>query len=124
MVGGDESILAKLKGGDRRSIGKSGEAAMDVSKDPAQFADLFAGLLDEGRLVRMPAADAIDKVTRDRPELPQPWTLELLGTVSTLEDKEMRWHVAQMLPRLKLTPSEQKVVLRILMGYLRTAAAS
>jgi HEAT repeat protein len=91
---------------------------MEVSKDPTLFADLFAGLLDEDRLVRMRAADAIEKVTKDGPELLQPWKRQLRGSVSALEDKELRWHVAQMLPRLKVTPNEQKVVLRILMGYL------
>ena len=118
-----KDILAKLKGGDRRSIRRSGEAAKDVSKAPALFADLFAGLLDEDRLVRTRAADAIEKVTRDRPDLLQPWKRQLLGTVSPLEDKELRWHVAQMLPRLKVTPNEQQVVLRILMGYLEDGSS-
>ena len=48
---------------------------------------------------------------------------QLLGTVSVLEDKELRWHVAQMLPRLKVTPNEQKVVLRILMAYLKDGSS-
>jgi HEAT repeat protein len=113
-----KDILAKLKGGDRRSIGKSEQAVKDVLKNPARFAELFAGLLDDDRLVRMRAADAVEKVTREHPEFLQPWKRQLLGTVSTQEDKELRWHVAQMLPRLRLTPSEQKVVLRILKIYL------
>lgn len=113
-----KGILAKLKGGDRRSIGKSEQAVKDVLKNPARFGELFAGLLDDDRLVRMRAADAVEKVTREHPEFLQPWKRQLLSTVSTLEDKELRWHVAQMLPRLRLTPSEQKVVLRILKIYL------
>jgi HEAT repeat protein len=95
----------------------------DVSKDPALFADLFAGLLDEDRLVRMRAADEVEKVTRDQPELLQPWKRQLLGTVSALEDKQQRWRVAQLLPRLKATPKERKMVLRILMGYLEDGSS-
>jgi len=47
----------------------------------------------------MRAADAIEKVTRDRPELLQPWKQQLLGTVSALEDKELRWHAGHEEPR-------------------------
>jgi HEAT repeat protein len=111
-------VLQKLKGGDRRSIGKSGEAVKDVSKSPALFADLFAGLFDVSPLVRMRAADAIEKISRDRPELLQPWRRPLLETIATLPEKEVRWHVAQMLPRLRLTSGEHEAAVRILMGYL------
>jgi hypothetical protein len=111
-------ILQKLKGGDRRSIGKSGEAVRDVSRNPVLFADLFEGLFDVNPLVRMRAADAVEKITRERPELLQPWKRPLLETVSTLQEKEVRWHVAQMLPRLRLTSGEHEAAVQILMGYL------
>jgi HEAT repeat protein len=111
-------ILEKLKGGDRRSIGKSGEVVKDVSEDPTLFADLVACLLHDDPLVRMRAADVIEKVTRESPELLQPWKRHLLGPVSAMEDKELRWHVAQMLSRLRLTPSEQETAVQILLGYL------
>jgi hypothetical protein len=113
-----KDILAKLRGGDRRSPGKSEEVVKDVLKSPALFADLFAGLFDPDPVVRMRAADAVEKATRDHPELLQPWKRPLLDAVSTLEGKELRWHVAQMLPRLRLTPGEREKAVRILMGYL------
>jgi hypothetical protein len=111
-------ILEKLRGGDRRSIGRSAEAAQAVCKTPALFSDLFQGLFEADALIRMRAADAIEKVTRTHPELLQPWKQALLEVVSALPQKEVRWHVAQMLPRLSLTRGEQKRVVRILMGYL------
>jgi HEAT repeat protein len=111
-------ILGKLKGGDRRSIGKSGEAVEDIAKTPALFADLFAGLFDPDPVIRMRAADAVEKSTRDSPELLRPWKRALLEQVSILQDNEVRWHVAQLIPRLSLTPSEQEKAVQILMGYL------
>jgi hypothetical protein len=60
-------ILENLKGGDLRSIGRSGDAVRAVSKNPALFSDLMAGLLDGDRLVRMRAADAVEKATRTHP---------------------------------------------------------
>ncbi len=111
-------ILENLKGGDLRSIGGSGDAVRAVLKNPALFSDLMAGLLDSDRLVRMRAADAVEKATRTHPEWLQPWKRALLDTISTLEDKELRWHVAQLLPRLRLTSAEKAAAVRILMGYL------
>ena len=111
-------ILENLKGGDRRSIGRSGDAVRAVSKNPALFSDLMAGLLDGDRVVRMRAADAVEKATRTHPEWLQPWKRALLDTVAPLEDKELRWHVAQLVPRLRLTSPEKARAVRILMGYL------
>jgi len=112
-------IIENLKGGDFRSIGKSGDAVTAVLRTPALFSDLIAGMLDGDRLVRMRAADAVEKATRMHPEWLQPWKGALLGDVSTLEDKELRWHVAQMLPRLRLTSADKATVVRILLGYLK-----
>jgi len=111
-------ILAKMKGGDRRSIGRSDAVAREVSWNASLFGDLFAGLFADDPVIRVRAADAMEKVTRDRPELLQPFKRQLLGAVSALKDKEVRWHVAQMLPRLKLTPRERKSAVEILMTWL------
>src|SRR5277367_1974429 len=111
-------ILDKLQGGDLRSIGRSGDAVTAVSKNPALFPDLIAGMLDSDRLVRMRAADAVEKATRSHPEWLQRWKRTLLDTASGLEDKELRWHIAQLLPRLKLTAGERAAAVSILMGYL------
>lgn len=113
-----KEIVAKLKGGDLRSIGKSGEIARKASKDSAILNDLFAALFDPDRIIRMRAADAIEKATRDRPERLQPWKRPILEVVSNGEDKELRWHVAQLLPRLKLTSRERDTAVGILKGYL------
>jgi hypothetical protein len=111
-------ILRKLKGGDRRSIGKSEEAAEDVLKTPMLFAELFAGLYDADPVIRMRAADAIEKSTRRCPALLQPWKRSLLEQISSLRDKEVRWHVAQLIPRLNLTSSERETAVQILLSYL------
>jgi hypothetical protein len=111
-------ILENLKGGDPRSIGKSGDAVTAVLRNPALFPDLMRGLSDSDRLVRMRAADAVEKATRTHPEWLQRWKRALLDDISTREDKELRWHVAQLLPRLRLTSREKAAAVRILMGYL------
>jgi HEAT repeat protein len=112
-------ILKILRGGDLRSIGEAEEAARRVSGDRRLFGDLFAGLFDPDRLVRMRAADAIEKATRIHPDWLDPWKTCLLEDIANRDEKEMRWHVAQMLPRLKLTSSEKRQAILILTDYLR-----
>lgn len=111
-------ILARLKGGDRRSIGKADQVTRQVAKNPKLFPELISGFLDPDPLIRMRCADAVEKITRQHPELLQPWKRLILDSASTMQSKELRWHAAQLLPRLPLTPAEQTETLAILDNYL------
>ena len=110
--------LEKLSGGDRRSIGKSNEVVADILREPGLFDALFTGMVDDDPIVRMRAADAIEKITARSPELLQPYKKTLLQKIAAIEQQEVRWHAAQMLPRLELTPSEMSKAVEILRGYL------
>jgi hypothetical protein len=111
-------VLRKLRGGDRRSLGRSGEVVGDIAQDAKLFAAAFAALLDSDSLVRMRAADAIEKATRACPELLKPYKRTLLNKVAAIDQPEVRWHLAQMLPRLQLTAKEQDHAVSILFEYL------
>jgi hypothetical protein len=112
-------ILAKLTGGDRCSIGRSEEVAAEVLANPALFDPLFGGLLADDPLIRMRAADAVEKITAQRPEYLQPYKSILIERVAPIDQQEVRWHVAQILPRLHATPAERAAVVGILQHYLR-----
>ena len=113
------AILQKLDGGDRRSIGRSEEVVADVLADPTLFDVVFHGILvDDNPLIRMRAADAVEKITVQHPEYLQSYKSLLLGDVAAIEQQEVRWHVAQMLPRLDLTDAERAQAVNILIGYL------
>jgi hypothetical protein len=113
-----ESILPLLRGGDRRSIGRADEVAAMVADDLKLFPNLIAGLWSEDPVVRMRAADAAEKVTRERREILQPYKKELLGLMAEARDKEMRWHLAVMVPRLRLSAKERNVAFDALYAYL------
>jgi hypothetical protein len=113
-----KGILALLGGGDRRSIGQSDRVAEMVSDDAKLFPELIAGLWSEDPLVRMRAADAAEKVTREHRELLQGYKNELLGLMSEAQEQELRWHLAVMVPRLMLTAKEKQFVISALKGYL------
>ena len=111
-------ILKKLSGGNRRSIGYSNEIVAEVLAHPAQFRHVFGGLSSEDPVVRMRAADAVEKITAQRPELLQPYKRKLPEVAGSSDQQEVRWHVALMIPRLELTARERAVAVDILFGYL------
>ncbi len=116
-------------GRDRRSLGRAGLVIALVAADTERFDELFACLGDSDPLVRVRAADAVEKVTRTRPELlarHKRWLLEALPDDS---ESQVRRHASQMLARLDLTTAEHVravAVLTRLLGdgsrFVQTAA--
>lgn len=92
--------------------------AAQVLKQPENFPDLMECLWSPDRLVRMRAADAAEKASAQRPDLLQPFQAELLGLAGETREAEVRWHLAQMIPRLKLTPGDRERAIGILHLYL------
>src|SRR5271155_3791226 len=113
-----KNILAFLEGGDRRSIGHADKVAAIVKKDRKLFPELIAGLWSEDPLVRMRAADAAEKVTREKRDLLRPYKKELLGLLGEAAEQELRWHLAAMVPRLALNAGERQQATTWLQTYL------
>jgi hypothetical protein len=112
------NILQKLSGRDRRSIGRANKVVADVLADLALFEATFAGVYSDDPIIRMRAADVCEKVSAQHPECLGPYKRDLLGRVAAIEQQEVRWHVAQMLPRLDLNEAERTLAVQILTGYL------
>jgi len=66
----------------------------------------------------MRAADAIEKITAQRPKLLRPFKGKLLAVAGSTTQQEVRWHAALILPRFELTSKERAVALDILFDYL------
>ena len=111
-------ILVKLAGGDRRSIGRVEEVISDILANPSDFAELFQGLSHKDEVIRMRAADAIEKISRQNPEFIKPFKEEILHQISQIEQQEVRWHWAQMVPRLELNREERQQVVDVLISFL------
>ena len=99
--------LEKLEGGDRRSLGRAAEVVRDVLADPTLFEEVFGGMWDSDPMVCLRVADVVEKISRTRPEWLAPFKRLLLDQAARVEQIEVRWHIARMLPRLKLTRSER-----------------
>jgi len=117
-------ILKKLAGGDFRSIGKSNEVVKAVLLNPRLFDSVFSGLLEDDPLVRMRAADALEKISKQKPEWLQKFKKTILGRIALIKQQEVQWHVAQIIPRLKLSESDLIKVRKILDTYLKTTSSN
>jgi hypothetical protein len=113
-----ETLAAMLSGGDRRSIGRSEAAVKLVLQQPRRFGELMECLSSEDPVLRMRAADAAEKVSAQKPRLLDRHKAELLGLLAEAEQIELRWHLAQMIPRLPLTAAERQRAREALEGYL------
>lgn len=88
-------------------------------KRPRLFGELIRGLRAEDPLVRMRAADAAEKVSRKRSELLRPFKRELMHLLDETGEQELRWHLAQMVPRLPLTRKERLHAATAFRRYLK-----
>ncbi|HEY0701489.1 MAG TPA: hypothetical protein VGD60_01870 [Candidatus Acidoferrales bacterium] len=113
------AILKKLTGGTRRSIGRANEVAAEVLAHPRLFRHLFAGLTSADEVLRMRSADAIEKITIQRPDLLAPFKKKFLAIANETQQQELRWHAAIILPRLKLTAGERAAAVEILFDNLQ-----
>jgi hypothetical protein len=111
-------ILKSLSGGDRRSIGKADIVVEQIFKTPVLFGEVVRGFTHDDPVIRMRCADVAEKVSADHPEWLKRHKQALLSFASTVQEKEVRWHMAQMIPRLELSPSERRRAVALLFKYI------
>lgn len=104
------SLLNRLKGGDRRSTGAADAVAAAACKNRRVFDTLVGGLYDADPLIRMRSADALEKSSAIRPEWLAAHKRALLAAMHCPQT-EVRWHVAQMAPRLRWPPQQHAHVI-------------
>ncbi|MCC6736327.1 MAG: HEAT repeat domain-containing protein [Bauldia sp.] len=109
-----DAILARLSGGDRRSIAKAPEALDLVLADPASVASLVSLTRHESWLVRMRALDLLEKLAHRRRELVEPYRDVFLGPAAEAEQWEVRLQVVRALPLFDWSPAERKRAVAIL----------
>jgi len=111
-------IQSLLKIGDLRTTGKSEEVVNMVLANPQLFDDVVNAILTDDPGIRMRASDAAEKITLIHSEWLHPYKKLFLDKISKINQQEVRWHTAQMMPRLKLTEAERKRVFDLFLTYL------
>ena len=102
--------LAKLRGGDLRSIGQANEVVLDIKKNSGHFEAMFGGLYDHDPVVRVRSAGVIEKVTNNKPELLSGYTSPVISFLASVEQQKVCWHMAQIAPRLECTANEEQEI--------------
>ena len=90
-----------------------------VTSNPELLGEVVNAILVEDPGTRMRASDAVEKITRRNPEWLRPYKKQLLNKVAGINQKEVRWHTAQILPRLDLTIKERRKVYDLMQSYLK-----
>ena len=103
-----------LSGGDLRSIGCAAAATEDLLAG-LRSPEEFVRLIEEGTpVVRMRAADALEKATRSSPQLLSGAADWLLRLLTSTQSKEVRWHLLQMTPRVTWQRSRHAALLSVI----------
>jgi hypothetical protein len=78
------------------------------------FDELLAIVFHHEKQLAIRAAEAIDEITRKHPEFLVPHKAQLLTLLTTADHHEIKWHIAQWLPRIPLLDDDLGHVWRLL----------
>ena len=117
-MAGNKRLGALLSGGDRRSLGRAAEVLELVRAQPERVEEMVQLLWDSDSVVRMRAADCLEKLSLEPEFELREYKAELLGLMAESSQQEVRWHLALMAPRLQLSAAEIRRAAAILEGYL------
>jgi len=113
-----ETIREMLAPGARLHPGRVWEVVELLEGSPGKLSQLIECLFDEHPPVASRAADALERITRDRPQPAQRWKDALLGLLAETTEKKVRWNLALTIPRLKLTVPECRRTAAVLNTWL------
>lgn len=101
-----------------RSVGRSEQVVKLILANPDLLADVVQAILSEDPGIRMRASDAVEKISREQPGWLKPYKKCFLNKIVKIEQKEVRWHIAQILPRFSLTSKERDKMFNLMRSYL------
>lgn len=111
-------IAQSLTGGDRRSIGRSNDVVSYVQHHKSALPELVAALTNKEAVVRMRAADVLEKSSASHAEWLGPFAQDIMIAAAERGEKEICWHAAQILPRLELDALRKEAEIDLLFGFL------
>ncbi|HEY8388523.1 MAG TPA: hypothetical protein VIK74_07955 [Parasegetibacter sp.] len=112
-----EQLYALLIGGDLRSIGSS-NYIVSIIKSQDDFDVLFSFLFCSERLAVMRAADSVEKITAIHPEFLKKYKKKILNLLEIAENKELKWHIPELIPRVKWNKAELEKIRMVLTAWV------
>ena len=117
------NYLKYLTGGDFRSLADS-RLLIKYIKSQDEFNELIAMLSHPDDIVRMRAADVIEKITAGNKDYLTSHKTAIIAQCKCEMRKEIKWHYALLLSRLPLTRKEAGVVWERLSEWVSDRAES
>jgi HEAT repeat protein len=111
-------LLEWLSGGDLRSDGLADEVSSAVLKNPDLFDDLFAGLSTSDDVIRGRTADALEKVSRSRPDLIIEHLEDLVSSARTDPVPMVKMHLAMIFGHLAMYEEQIEILRSALFNLL------
>lgn len=111
-------LLRELGGGDLRSEGRAAEVAARVIDDPASLPALAAGLGLDDRLIRARTCMALEVLSRTHADLLKPLRPRLIRAAEAETVAQARWHLAEVLANVPLTPKQRERLIPVLHDWL------
>ncbi len=111
----DSSLVDLL--GERRQLGHAQDVADLVLRDTSRFPELFDAMLHPDPGVAARACDALERLSRARPDLLVPLRHRLVAEAGASERPEIKRNVARMLARVRLEPKERSKAIKLLERY-------
>lgn len=111
-------------GGKANSLGKVNEVVSEVLNDEALLEELYGCMFSQDAWVRMRAADAFEKVCRERPGWLEPYVDKMQTELSNeVQQPSIKWHLAQIYQQVGLTNEQKERALIWLTNILSTSSA-
>ena len=113
----------ELRGGDPDRSGEFPTSFVSSGDSRIDSTNSSGGLLADDPVVRMRAADAIEKISATRPECLAPYRTFFLSEVALGKQSGVRWHIAQILPRIARSRRDATKIEAILHEYLEDSSS-
>ncbi len=117
------NLLKMLSGGDLRSDGLANEVVKLVLEQPTLLGEITAGLEESDDVIRGRTADALEKISREKPEDFLPRLPQLIHLARTDPLPMVRWHMAMILTNLLPIHKNNEQIESALSGMLQDRSA-
>ncbi len=104
-------------GNDMRSPNGANEACEICINEPKRICELIEIIKNGTKKQKMCASDALEKISSKNPCLLNEYIQEIIEIAKADSQKEVRWHIAQISPRLDLSENQAKILIEIMQTY-------
>lgn len=118
MASGNSIRAVLLMDGNRIAPGRAPVVAKLLLRHPRKTGQVVELLWDEDAGVANRAADALERASYQKPELLARWKDVLLARMADAEQNKLRWNLALMIPRVRLTAAEAGRAASVLRNWL------